>query len=227
MLWLATKKSRPICWPIIWILEEPIVALYGGYIALILWGVQIWRISWKFIKKKEKSWNLQVQMAPYPENNPQRLLLMNTLLNVPSIVTPFMCVCTWFFFCTCLYKDSLLARSFSSLSLMSWREVASLWALRYLQTKTHMVRICRALEKSKLRLYLSFQSAVIPYDKTAVRSGLVYLRSKVVILSSMSSLWHSACGWGGGKMGDKREKTSKRIIDNSIWLTDCRGTNAH
>lgn len=36
-------------------------------------------------------------------------------------------------FPTCLWRDSLLANSFSSLSLMSWRDVASLWALRYLQ----------------------------------------------------------------------------------------------
>lgn len=37
---------------------------------------------------------------------------------------------------TCLYRESLLANSFSSLSFMSWRDVASRWAARYLQTGT-------------------------------------------------------------------------------------------
>lgn len=47
-------------------------------------------------------------------------------------------------FLTCLCSDSLLANSFSSLSLISWREVASLWALRYLRSTPNHHRIIRA-----------------------------------------------------------------------------------
>lgn len=45
---------------------------------------------------------------------------------------------------TCLWSDSLLANSFSSLSLISWREVASLWALRYLHSTSRHHKIFRA-----------------------------------------------------------------------------------
>lgn len=62
---------------------------------------------------------------------------------------------------TCLWSDSLLASSFSSLSFMSWREVASLWALRYLQTRPQQGREWTGFWK-KGHLHVNYKEINLP-----------------------------------------------------------------